>query len=74
MLGSRQLALRPTSFASDCIDVLESIRNRLSETGCDGVLLFASWRETRAIQEATALLGALPVPIVLVADPPTSQT
>jgi Undecaprenyl-phosphate glucose phosphotransferase len=73
IVGSHQVALGGQSFAQECIAALEAARSRLAETTYDCVLVFAPWREERQIEEAIALLGALPIPVVLMADVPTRR-
>jgi Undecaprenyl-phosphate glucose phosphotransferase len=73
VVGSHRVALRQKSFAQDCLAALDAARASLAETSCDCVLVFAPWREERQIEEAVALLGALPIPVVLMADAPTQR-
>jgi Undecaprenyl-phosphate glucose phosphotransferase len=73
VVGSHRVGLRQTSFAQDCLAALDAARGRLAETTYDCVLIFAPWREERQIEEAVALLGALPIPVVLMADAPTRR-
>jgi Undecaprenyl-phosphate glucose phosphotransferase len=73
VVGSHRVTLRQKSFAQDCLAALDAARARLAETTYECVLVFAPWREERQIEEAIALLGALPIPVVLMADAPTRR-
>ncbi|MBP0574876.1 hypothetical protein J8J27_29620, partial [Mycobacterium tuberculosis] len=73
VVDSHRIAPRRKAFVQDCRKALEAARASLTQLRYDGVLVFAPWKDGRQIEELTAALSDLPVPVMLMADVPTQR-